>query len=73
VFAVAANADKDRARIESRLANSGLAPARRVVRVERIGNRSHVLVGDLPDRAAAQELAAQLRRALKQDVVILRR
>lgn len=73
VFAVPANADKVRARVESRLAQSDLAPAQRVVRVERIGDRSHVLVGDLPDRKAADALAAQLRRALNQDVVVLRR
>ncbi len=73
VFAVPANAQKVRARVESRLAQSALAPAQRVVRVERIGDRSHVLVGDLPDRAAAQALAAQLRSVLNQDVVVLRR
>lgn len=73
VFAVPANADKDRARVESRLAQSDLAPAQRIVRVERIGDRSHVLVGDLPDRAAAQALAARLRHLLRQDVVVLRR
>lgn len=73
VFAVAANAERDRARVAARLASADLASAQRVVRVERIGSRSHVLVGDLPDRDAAQALAAQLRRALNQDVVVLRR
>ncbi|GMV58817.1 MAG: hypothetical protein AMXMBFR72_19200 [Betaproteobacteria bacterium] len=73
VFAVAANAERDRARVAARLASADLPAAQRVVRVERIGSRSHVLVGDLPDRDAAQALAAQLRRALNQDVVVLRR
>jgi hypothetical protein len=73
VFAVPANAQKDRVRVESRLAQSDIAPAQRIVRVERIADRSHVLVGDLPDRAAVQALAAQLRRLLRQDVVVLRR
>lgn len=73
VFAVAANAERDRARVAARLASTEVAAAQRIVRVERIGNRSHVLVGDLPDREAALALAAQLRRALNQDVVVLRR
>ncbi|MEW5881996.1 MAG: SPOR domain-containing protein [Pseudomonadota bacterium] len=73
VFAVPANAERDRARVAARLASTDVAPAQRIVRVERIGDRSHVLVGDLPDREAALALAAQLRRALKQDVVVLRR
>lgn len=73
VFAVAANAERDRARVAARLASADLPAEQRVVRVERIGNRSHVLVGDLPDREAARALAAQLRRALNQDVVVLRR
>ncbi|GAB4466398.1 MAG: hypothetical protein OHK0044_06170 [Burkholderiaceae bacterium] len=70
VFAVPANADAVRARVAAKIAQSDLAVP---VRVERIGDRSHVLVGDLPDRAAAQALAARLRRVLAQDVVILRR
>lgn len=73
VFAVAANAERDRARVAARLASADLPAAQRVVRVEHIGSRSHVLVGDLPDRDAALALAAQLRRALNQDVVVLRR
>ncbi|MFN3566588.1 MAG: SPOR domain-containing protein, partial [Burkholderiaceae bacterium] len=73
VFAVAANAERDRERVAARLASTDVAAAQSIVRVERIGNRSHVLVGDLPDREAAQALAAQLRRVLRQDVVVLRR
>lgn len=73
VFAVPANAERDRARVAERLASTDVAAAQRIVRVERIGNRSHVLVGDLPDRDAALALAAQLRRALNHDVVVLRR
>lgn len=73
VFAVAANAERDRARVAARLAATDIAAGQRIVRVERIGDRSHVLVGDLPNRDAALALAAQLRRALNQDVVVLRR
>lgn len=70
VFAVPANAEAVRARVATKLARSDLAVP---LRVERVGDRSHVLVGDLPDRAAAQGLAERLRRLLGQDVVILRR
>ncbi len=70
VFAVPANAQAVRARVAQRLAQAGLGIE---PRIERIGDREHVLVGELPDRAAAQALAEQLRRLLRQDVVILRR
>lgn len=70
VFAVPANAQAVRARVAQRLTQAGLGIE---PRIERIGDREHVLVGELPDRAAAQDLAAQLRRLLRQDVVILGR
>jgi hypothetical protein len=70
VFAVPANAHAVRSRVAQRLAQAGLGIE---PRIERIGDREHVLVGELPDRATAQALAAQLRQLLGQDVVILRR
>lgn len=73
VFAIASNAERIRAQVQSRLARSDLAPELRDVRIERIGDRWHVLVGGQPDRASALALAAQLRRLLGHDVVVLRR
>jgi cell division septation protein DedD len=70
VFAVPANAQAVRSRVAQRLAQAGLGVE---PRVERIGDREHVLVGKMPDRASAQALAARLRQLLGQDVVILRR
>ncbi len=70
VFAVPANAQAVRSRVAQRLTQAGLGVE---PRIERIGDRTHVLVGELPDRAAAQALGAQLRQLLGQDVVILRR
>lgn len=70
VFAVPANAQAVRLRVAQRLAKAGLGIE---PRIERVGDREHVLVGELSDRAAAQALAAQLRQLLGHDVVILRR
>lgn len=65
VFAVAANADALRARVAARLPDATVRTVRRDARV-------HVLVGEAADRAAAQQLAQQLRTSLRQDVVLFR-
>jgi cell division protein FtsN len=70
VFAVARNAETARARTAERLADAGIAGTS-VRTVERQG-RTHVVVGALPDRAGAQQLAARLRSVLQQDVVLFR-
>lgn len=75
VFAVPENAETVRQQVAKQLAQ-GLAdvPAPdRTPRVETRGNRHFVLVGDAPDRTAAETFAARVRRALKHDVVIVRR
>jgi hypothetical protein len=68
VFAVAQNAETIRARVAQRLLERPLPGA--TLRTARRDGRIHVLVGDLPDRAGAQRLAAQLRELLQQDVVL---
>ena len=73
VFAVARNADTIRARVDQQLGGAGLDAAERVTEVVQRDGRAHVLVGDLPDRAAAQKLAARLRPLLNQDVVLFQR
>jgi hypothetical protein len=70
VYAVARNAESARARTAQRLADAGIAGTS-VRTVERDG-RTHVVVGALPDRASAQQLAARLRNLLQQDVVLFR-
>lgn len=70
VYAVARNAESARARTAQRLADAGIAGTS-VRTVERDG-RTHVVVGALPDRAGAQQLAARLRIVLQQDVVLFR-
>ncbi|MDZ7653797.1 MAG: SPOR domain-containing protein [Burkholderiaceae bacterium] len=70
VFAVARNAEAARSRTAERLADAGIAGTS-VRTVERDG-RTHVVVGALPDRAGAQQLAARLRTVLQQDVVLFR-
>jgi cell division protein FtsN len=70
VFAVARNAETARARTAERLAGAGIAGTS-VRTVERDG-RTHVVVGVLPDRAGAQQLAVRLRTVLQQDVVLFR-
>jgi cell division protein FtsN len=70
VFAVARNAENARARTAERLADAGIAGTS-VRTVERDG-RTYVVVGALPDRAGAQQLAARLRTVLQQDVVLFR-
>lgn len=74
-FAVNANAEATRDRINSRLAAAGdqLQPSERVAQVMRIRDRSYVLVGDSADRAGAEALAARLRQVLNQDVAVMRR
>jgi len=74
-FAVAANAETTRDRINARLAAAGaqLQPGERLAQVVRIGDRSYVLIGESADRAGAEEMAARLRRALNQDVAVIRR
>jgi hypothetical protein len=74
-FAVAANAETTRDRINTRLAAAGdtLQPGERVAQVARVGERSVVMVGDYADRGAAEDLASRLRRVLNQDVAVIRR
>lgn len=67
-------ADSVRAQVEQRLAQAGdLEPTDRIARIVKRGNYSHVVVGDAADKASAEALAARLRVALKQDVVVFRR
>gem|GEM_PF-5667379 len=68
VFAVEANAQALRERLAQRLAPTPHASAADLRTVRR-GDRTHVLIGDLPDRASALRLAAQLRELLRQDLV----
>jgi hypothetical protein len=70
VFMVVQNAQTLRARLDQRLATSGLAPGDRALRIARRDGRLHVVIGDQPDRAGAIRLAAQLREALQQDVTL---
>lgn len=72
VFAVAQNAESLRARVASRLSTAALAPSERAVRTVSRDGRTHVVVGELPDRPSAQKLAQQLRDVLRQDVVLFR-
>lgn len=74
-FAVEANAQTTRDRVNNRLAAAGdaLAPGERVAQVGRIGERSVVMVGEYADRAGAEDLAARLRKVLNQDVAVIRR
>lgn len=69
VFAVEANAQALRERVAQRLAQMPQASAADLRTVRR-GDRTHVVVGDLPDRASALRLAAQLRELLRQDLVL---
>ena len=73
-FAVAANAETTRDRVNARLAAAGaqLQPGERVAQVARIGDRSFVVVGDSADRTAAEDLARRLRPILNQDVAVIR-
>jgi cell division protein FtsN len=74
VFLVAANAETIRARVASQLAGEPtLDDADKVVRSVKKGQRTHVVVGDVADRRAAEELAARLRSVLRQDVVVFQR
>jgi len=68
-FSTPAMAESARSRIAQQLThddpNLTAAP-----RVERFGNRSHVLLGDFGDRESAEALAGRLRAVLRQDVVV---
>lgn len=68
VFLVAPNAQGLRARLEQRLAGSGLPASDRSLRIAQRDGRHHVVIGDRPDRAGASQLAAKLREILQQDV-----
>jgi hypothetical protein len=70
VFMVVQNAQALRARLDQRLANSGLAPGDRALRIARRDGRLHVVIGDQPDRAGAIKLATLLREVLQQDVTL---
>ena len=72
VFMTAAFAETRRSRlVEQLLANA--MPEADATRVVARDDRHFVLVGDLADRGQAEALAARLRSALRQDVVIFRR
>lgn len=73
-FAVAANAETTRDRVNARLATAGdsLQPAERMAQVVRIGERSFVVVGESASRAGAEDLAKRLRGVLNQDVAVIR-
>lgn len=73
-FAVAANAEATRNRVNARLAAAGdqLQADERVAQIARIGDRSYVVVGDSADRAGAEALAKRLRAVLNQDVAVIR-
>ena len=74
VFLVAANAETIRARVAAQLADEpSLADGERVVRSVKKGERTHVVVGDVADRRAAEALAARLRTVLRQDVAVFQR
>jgi hypothetical protein len=72
VFAVAQNAQTLRTRVETRLNAAALPRGEAAVRTVSRDGRTHVVVGDLADRASAQRMAAQLRDILQQDVVLFR-
>jgi rare lipoprotein A len=69
-FAVESNAQTLRDRVAGQVKSAGIAAP---VRVINRNARAVVAVGDLPDKAAADALAEQLRRTLNQDVVVFRR
>lgn len=73
-FAVAANAETTRDRVNARLAAAGeqLPPSDRTAQVMRVGDRSFVVVGDSPSRQGAEDLAKRLRSVLNQDVAVIR-
>lgn len=68
VFAVPENADALRLRLIER---DPTLPADGVRMLTRNG-RTHVLVGNLPDKPTAEKLATLLKRRLQQDVVLFR-
>jgi rare lipoprotein A len=69
-FAVESNAQTLRDRVAGQIKSAGISAP---VRVVNRNARSVVAVGDLPDKASADALAAQLRTTLNQDVVVFRR
>jgi rare lipoprotein A len=69
-FAVESNAQTLRDRVAGQIKSAGISAP---VRVINRNARAVVAVGDLPDKAAADALAAQLRTTLNQDVVVFRR
>ena len=74
VFLVAANAETIRTRVAAQLADEpSLADGERVVRSVKKGERTHVVVGDVADRRAAETLAVRLRTVLRQDVAVFQR
>jgi len=74
VFAVAANAEATRDRVNARLAAAGdqLQAAERTAQVARVGERSFVVIGDSASRAGAEDLARRLRSILNQDLAVIR-
>jgi hypothetical protein len=68
-FSTPAMAESARSRIAQQLAHNA-SDLTAAPRVERFGNRSHVLLGDFSDRESAEALAGRLRTVLRQDVVV---
>jgi hypothetical protein len=71
-FMTPASAEAQRSRTATQLRAAAL-PEADATRVLKLNDRYYVLVGDLADRAQADALAAQVRAAVRHDVVIFRR
>lgn len=74
VFLVEANAQTIAVNTRAKLAaDTGLADSDKIVRTVKKGERTYVVVGDAPERSAAESLAQRLRSVLGQDVVVFQR
>jgi hypothetical protein len=71
-FMTPASAEAQRSRVTT-LMRAASMPEADSVRVLKLDNRYHVLVGDYAERAQAEALATQVRGTLQRDVVIFRR
>jgi cell division protein FtsN len=72
VFMTPAFAETRRSRLVGQLQANAM-PEADATRVVARDDRYFVVVGDVADRAQAEALAARLRAALRQDVVVFRR